>query len=103
MSEVSEQQPPYAQNLARSIKPEYLVMIGLCTHLGCSPTYRPDVAPADLGPDWRGGFFCPCHGSSFDMAGRVYKGVPAPSNLPVPPHQYLTDTRIEVGVDTESA
>jgi len=74
-------QPPYAQNELRSIKPEILVLVGICTHLGCSPTYRPDVGAADLGGDaWKGGFFCPCHGSRFDMAGRVYKGVPAPLN-----------------------
>ena len=80
-----------------------LVMIGICTHLGCSPTYRPEVAPADLGPDWLGGFFCPCHQSKFDLAGRVYSGVPAPTNLPVPPHRYLTDTRIRVGEETKAS
>jgi len=95
------QQPEYCKNPTRSIKPEYLVAIGICTHLGCSPTYRPDVAPADLGPDWKGGFFCPCHGSRFDLAGRVYKGVPAPTNLVIPPHKYLSDTRILIGVDSE--
>lgn len=100
-SQVESQQPPYAQNEYRSIKPQYLVLIGICTHLGCSPTYRPDVAPDDLGRDWKGGFFCPCHGSRFDMAGRVYEGVPAPTNLVVPPHKYDTDTRIVVGVDSE--
>ncbi|HEX7028338.1 MAG TPA: ubiquinol-cytochrome c reductase iron-sulfur subunit, partial [Gammaproteobacteria bacterium] len=89
-SENKDQQPPYADNLHRSIKPEYLVMVGLCTHLGCSPTYRPEVAPQDLGADWRGGFFCPCHGSRFDLAGRVYEGVPAPTNMVVPPHRYLS-------------
>ncbi len=98
-----EQQPGYAQNDTRSIKPELLVMIGLCTHLGCSPTYRPDIAPADLGADWKGGFFCPCHGSKFDFAGRVYSGVPAPTNLEVPPHKYLSDSLIVVGVDQEAA
>jgi ubiquinol-cytochrome c reductase iron-sulfur subunit len=97
-SEESEQ-PGYAQNEVRSIKPEILVLIGICTHLGCSPTYRPDIAPADLGPDWKGGFFCPCHGSRFDIAGRVYAGVPAPTNLPVPPHRYLSDTEIMIGED----
>ena len=96
------QQPPYAQNETRSIKPELLVMVGICTHLGCSPTYRPEFAPADLGPDWRGGFFCPCHGSRFDMAGRVYQAVPAPTNMVVPPHKYLSDTRVLVGVDSEA-
>jgi ubiquinol-cytochrome c reductase iron-sulfur subunit len=93
------EQPDYAQNDVRSIKPEILVLIGICTHLGCSPTYRPDVAPADLGADWQGGFFCPCHGSRFDIAGRVYSGVPAPTNLPVPPHRYLSDTEIMIGED----
>jgi ubiquinol-cytochrome c reductase iron-sulfur subunit len=93
------QQPSYCQNKSRSIKPEYMVAVGICTHLGCSPTYRPDVAPADLGPEWKGGFFCPCHGSTFDLAGRVYSGVPAPTNLVVPPHQYLSDSVILIGVD----
>ena len=93
------EQPKYAQNEVRSIKPEILVSIGICTPLGCSPTYRPDVAPADLGADWKGGFFCPCHGSRFDIAGRVYAGVPAPTNLPVPPHRYLSDTEILIGED----
>lgn len=100
-SENKEQQPPYASNMYRSIKPEYLVLIGLCTHLGCSPTYRPEVAPQDLGADWQGGFFCPCHGSRFDLAGRVYEGVPAPTNLVVPPHRYLGDTHLIIGEDTE--
>jgi ubiquinol-cytochrome c reductase iron-sulfur subunit len=94
------QQPSYAQNEWRSIKPEYLVLIGICTHLGCSPTYRPDVGAADLGGDaWKGGFFCPCHGSRFDLAGRVFKGVPAPLNLEVPPHRYLSEDEILVGED----
>ena len=95
------QQPGYAQNEYRSIKPEYLVVIGICTHLGCSPKYVPAAAAAsyDLGPEWKGGFFCPCHGSRFDLAGRVYTGVPAPTNLVVPPHKYLSDTRILIGSD----
>lgn len=97
------EQPKYAQNEVRSIKPEILVAIGICTHLGCSPTYRPDVAPADLGADWMGGFFCPCHGSRFDIAGRVYAGVPAPTNLPVPPHRYLSETEILIGEDEGAA
>ena len=96
-------QPSYARNAHRSIKPQYIVLVGLCTHLGCSPSFRPDLAPADLGPDWKGGFFCPCHGSRFDLAGRVYSGVPAPSNLEVPPHIYLTETRIRIGVDQGAA
>ena len=94
-----EQQPAYAQNQNRSIKPEYLVVVGICTHLGCSPSYRPEIAAADLGSDWDGGFFCPCHGSKFDMAGRVYSGVPAPSNLEIPPYRYASDTMIVVGED----
>lgn len=98
-----EQQPAYADNPARSIKPEYLVLVGICTHLGCSPKFRPEIAPADLGADWKGGYFCACHGSKFDLAGRVYKGVPAPTNMVVPPYQYLTDTLILVGDDGGAA
>jgi len=97
------QQPGYAKNRTRSLKDEYLVMVGLCTHLGCAPTYRPEVAPNDLGPDWQGGFYCPCHGSRFDLAGRVYKSVPAPSNMVVPPYHYISDTLIEIGIDHEEA
>jgi ubiquinol-cytochrome c reductase iron-sulfur subunit len=97
------QQPPYAQNRHRSIRPELLVLVGTCTHLGCSPAYRPEVAPADLGAEWMGGFFCACHGSRFDLAGRVYSGVPAPTNLVVPPHRYISDTVILVGEDEEAA
>ncbi len=93
------QQPDYAKNDTRSIKPEILVAVGICTHLGCSPTFRPDLAPADLGPEWLGGFYCPCHGSKFDLAARVYSGVPAPSNMEIPPHKYLSDTRLLVGDD----
>ena len=93
------QQPEYCKNGTRSIKPEYMVAIGICTHLGCSPTYRPDMAPADLGPEWKGGFFCPCHGSRFDLAGRVYAGVPAPTNLVVPKHYFISDTKILIGQD----
>ena len=102
-SEVASQQPKYAQNIDRSLKPEVLVLVGICTHLGCSPTFRPDIAPADLGPAWKGGFFCPCHGSRFDLAGRVYKNVPAPTNLEVPAYRYLSDTRVLIGVDPETA
>jgi len=97
------QQPEYVTGVNRSIKPEILVLVGICTHLGCSPKYRPEISPADLGEDWLGGFFCPCHGSRFDLSGRVYKGVPAPTNLKVPPHSYLSDNVILVGVDQESA
>ena len=93
------QQPEYAKNATRSRKPEILIAVGICTHLGCSPTHRPDIGPADLGTDWLGGFFCPCHGSKFDLAGRVYKGVPAPTNLEIPPHKYLSDTRVLIGED----
>lgn len=96
LSKESEQ-PSKAANEVRSIKPEVFVAVGICTHLGCSPNYRPEVAPADLGPDWQGGFFCQCHGSRFDLAGRVYKGVPAPRNLEIPPHVYLSDTRLLIG------
>lgn len=95
-SEDSEQ-PDYAANEARSLKPEIFVAVGVCTHLGCSPTYRPDQRPADLGPDWLGGFFCPCHGSLFDLAGRVYKGVPAPKNLEIPPYRYLSESLLFIG------
>jgi len=95
----NDQQPVYAQNATRSIKPNVVVMVGICTHLGCSPTYRPDLAAADLGEDWKGGFFCPCHGSKFDLAGRVYSGVPAPLNLEVPPHFYKSDRTILIGED----
>lgn len=99
-SEVEEQQPPYARNLNRSIKPEILVVLGVCTHLGCAPIERFDIAPADLGPDWVGGFYCPCHGSKFDLSGRVYAGVPAPTNLVVPPYRYIGESIILVGDDT---
>ncbi len=96
-------QPAYAQNATRSIKPQYFVAIGICTHLGCSPTYRPDVAPDDLGADWKGGFFCACHGSRFDLAGRVFKGSPAPTNLVIPKHHYVTDAIIKIGEDGGAA
>jgi ubiquinol-cytochrome c reductase iron-sulfur subunit len=99
----ASQQPPNCKNEHRSVKDNMLVLIGICTHLGCSPTFRPEVGPADLGADWLGGFFCPCHQSKFDLAGRVYAGVPAPTNLPVPPHSYLTDTRIRIGEDVKAA
>jgi len=103
-SSANPQQPEYAQNETRSIKPEFMIMLGVCTHLGCAPQFRPDVGAKDLGGDsWQGGFFCPCHGSKFDLAGRVYKGVPAPLNLEVPPHTYETDTTIVIGVDGENA
>jgi ubiquinol-cytochrome c reductase iron-sulfur subunit len=94
------QQPDYCKNATRSIKPEYLVAVGICTHLGCSPTYRKEIAAADLGADWPGGFFCPCHGSRFDLAARVFKGVPAPTNLVIPPHKYVSESLLLVGVDS---
>jgi len=93
------QQPAYCKNATRSINPEYLVSVALCTHLGCVPAFRPEMAPADLGPEWRGGFYCPCHGSKFDLAGRVYKGVPAPTNLEIPRHGYLSSSRLIIGLD----
>ena len=97
------QQPDYISAPSRAIKPEYFVVVGICTHLGCVPDYRPEVAPADLGPDWLGGFFCPCHGSRYDLSGRVYKDVPAPKNLLVPDYHYLSDSVIEIGVKPEAA
>jgi ubiquinol-cytochrome c reductase iron-sulfur subunit len=97
-------QPAYAKNEPRSIKPEYLIVVGICSHLGCSPTDKFKTG-ADSGIDanWQGGFLCPCHGSTFDLAGRVYKNKPAPDNLEVPPHTYLTDTRILIGEDKKGA
>jgi ubiquinol-cytochrome c reductase iron-sulfur subunit len=97
------QQPEYAKNEDRSIKPEILVLEGVCTHLGCSPQFKPKELSADMGADWVGGFYCPCHGSKFDLAGRVYKGAPAPINLKVPPHTYLADTTILIGEDKKGA
>lgn len=96
-SSIVEQQPEYANNQYRSIKPEYLVIEGSCTHLGCAPLAEFEVGPAD---NWYGGFFCPCHGSRFDLAGRVYKGVPAPTNLRVPPYRYIRDDVIMIGAET---
>lgn len=101
LSAVMSQQPLYAQNPHRSIKPEILVLIGVCTHLGCSPNFLPAGSP-ERGSDWPGGFFCPCHGSSFDLAGRVYKAVPAPTNLVVPPYRFASDTRLVIGEDQET-
>jgi ubiquinol-cytochrome c reductase iron-sulfur subunit len=102
-SQVSSQQPVYARNAYRSIKPAYLVVVGICTHLGCVPTFRPDVAPADIGSEWDGGYFCPCHGSKFDLAGRVWRNVPAPTNLVIPPHHYASETKIVIGQDARGA
>lgn len=98
-----EHQPRYANNEGRSVKPEFLVVIGICTHLGCSPNYVKKDDPHNFGGDWQGGFFCPCHGSRFDIAGRVYKGMPAPHNLIVPPHKYLGNDRILIGDDSGAA
>ena len=95
-----DQQPPYARNEHRSVRPEILVVIGSCTHLGCSPLPRLEPGTAELGADWPGGFYCPCHGSKFDLAGRVYRGVPAPLNLSVPPYRFLGESVILVGSDT---
>lgn len=102
-SENADQQPTYAANEFRAQKPEIGVYVGICTHLGCSPSFVPELTPQPFDADWKGGFFCPCHKSRFDLAGRVYSGVPAPTNLPVPPHRFITDTLIEVGVDPEGA
>ena len=99
-SDVVEQQPTYAANETRSLKPEYLVVEGSCTHLGCAPLQDFDLRPAE---GWEGGFFCPCHGSKFDLAGRVYKGVPAPTNLRVPPHRFVRDDLILIGQDAGAA
>ncbi|MBB1075584.1 ubiquinol-cytochrome c reductase iron-sulfur subunit [Rhodoferax sp. 4810] len=99
-SKVASQQPVYAQNATRSIKPEYLVAVGICTHLGCSPGAVPKGSGnPSVGDDWKGGFFCPCHGSTFDSAGRVFKNKPAPTNLEIPPHKYLSDGRVLIGED----
>jgi len=100
---VDPQQPEYAQNSTRSIKPETLIAVGICTHLGCSPSFVPEAMPQPYDSDWKGGFFCPCHGSKFDLAGRVYKGVPAPLNLEIPPHRYVSETLVNIGDDGGAA
>lgn len=99
----TEQQPGYAKNELRSIKPEISVLVGLCTHLGCAPEMVAEIKPEPFDPEWKGGYFCPCHKSRFDMAGRVFAGVPAPINLLVPPHHYQNDTTIIIGVDPSSS
>lgn len=99
----ASEQPAYVDPVTRSFKPEILILVGLCTHLGCSPSFRPEVAPADLGAKWVGGYFCPCHGSRYDLAGRVYKSQPAPLNLPVPPHSYESADVVVLGLDQEKA
>jgi ubiquinol-cytochrome c reductase iron-sulfur subunit len=98
-SDNADQQPEYAKNEYRSIKPEWLVVTGICTHLGCVPDFFPDLKPEPFDPNWKGGFYCPCHKSRYDMAGRVYDGVPAPANLAVPPYRFLDDSRIMIGVN----
>jgi ubiquinol-cytochrome c reductase iron-sulfur subunit len=97
------QQAPYATNWHRSIKPEYGVLVGICTHLGCIPLFYPNPSPATPVANWIGGYFCPCHGSKYDAAGRVYSGVPAPYNLPVPPYRFLNDTTIRIGEDPQDS
>lgn len=106
MSTNPDQQPAYVLKNnpeLRSIKPEYSVLVGLCTHLGCSPEMKAEIRPEPFDPNWKGGYFCPCHKSKFDMAGRVFQGVPAPTNLVVPPHYYENDTTIVIGVDPKGA
>ena len=102
-SEITEQQPKYANNAYRSIKPELLVLVGSCTHLGCSPKYHPELQAESWDSQWKGGFYCPCHSSKFDMAGRVYNGSPAPTNLVVPPYRFVDDGTIIIGEDQEAA
>jgi ubiquinol-cytochrome c reductase iron-sulfur subunit len=96
-SSTAHQQPPYAENWHRSVNPVYAVMVGICTHLGCLPTYMPKPDPTTPAPNWLGGYFCPCHGSKYDLAGRVYKGVPAPLNLPIPPYSFANDKTLRLG------
>ncbi|HET8729285.1 MAG TPA: ubiquinol-cytochrome c reductase iron-sulfur subunit [Alphaproteobacteria bacterium] len=102
-SDNADQTPAFAKNEARSIKPEIAVIIGICTHLGCSPGYVPEMQPQPYDANWKGGFFCPCHQSRFDLAGRVFQGVPAPSNLAIPPYHFVDDTHLIVGVAPEGA
>ncbi|HET9031674.1 MAG TPA: ubiquinol-cytochrome c reductase iron-sulfur subunit [Dokdonella sp.] len=102
-SSVETQQPTYAVNEYRSRKPELLVLVGICTHLGCSPKMHGELKPEPFDPEWKGGFFCPCHKSRFDMAGRVYDGVPAPTNLVVPPYYFVDDTHIMIGLNERAA
>jgi ubiquinol-cytochrome c reductase iron-sulfur subunit len=97
------QQPKYAQNETRSIKPEWLVIVGICTHLGCVPNFVPEIKPEPFDPNWKGGFYCPCHHSRYDLAGRVFSGVPAPKNLEVPPYHFIDDNTIQIGVDPKEA
>ena len=99
----ARQQPAYTANPTRSLKPEFLVLTAICTHLGCIPSYRPEPGAADLGDDWPGGFYCPCHGSKFDLAGRVFRNVPAPTNMEVPPHSFRGAGKLLIGVDPDDA
>ncbi len=103
MLEVTSQQPEYCKNATRSLRPNLVVMVGICTHLGCSPSPKLKAGDEGMGADWPGGFFCPCHGSKFDVAGRVFKGSPAPKNLEIPPHKYLSDTVLLIGDDSKGA
>ena len=98
-----DQQAHYAANWSRSIEPEFLVVVGICTHLGCIPAYAPNGKAYNLGPGWQGGYFCPCHGSKYDLAGRVFKGVPAPLNLPVPPYHFVADKQLRIGENPEGS
>jgi ubiquinol-cytochrome c reductase iron-sulfur subunit len=100
---LASDQPPYAQNESRAVRPEFLVVLGVCTHLGCAPMGRFTPGDAELGADWPGGFYCPCHGSKFDLAGRVFKGVPAPKNLAIPPYAFADDNHILIGQDKSRA
>jgi ubiquinol-cytochrome c reductase iron-sulfur subunit len=100
---IADQQPKFAQNETRSLKPEWLVVIGICTHLGCSPDFVPEIKPEPFDPEWKGGFFCPCHKSRYDISGRVFDGVPAPMNLVVPPYKFIDDAHILIGVNPEGA
>lgn len=98
-----DQQPAYAQNATRSIKPEISVLVGVCTHLGCAPEFLPEVKPEPFDPNWKGGYFCPCHKSRYDLAGRVLKSQPAPANLPVPPYHFENDNTVVIGIDPASS
>ena len=102
-SDNTDQQPEYAKNEWRSIKPEILVLVAVCTHLGCAPEFVPELKPQPFDPDWKGGYFCPCHKSRYDLAGRVYQGMPAPANLPVPPYHFEDDATLVIGVDPANA
>lgn len=102
-NENKEQQPEYADNIYRSRQPELSVILGVCTHLGCAPSYHPEVQPEAFDKDWKGGYYCPCHGSRFDLSGRVYSGSPAAENLVIPPYSYESDNVVVIGVDEENA